>query len=110
MQGLAGVPPCFKGERWPAHCLFPELHLTGTLHGLLLLVVSLLHCCSLRKVSRSPARCFECSKQCLFLPGTEIHDPVDEERGSALRSAAFATLRILLDAGKIALFHHIACK
>ena len=27
MQGLAGVPPCFKGERWPALCLFSVLHL-----------------------------------------------------------------------------------
>src|SRR5437016_289121 len=47
MQGLAGVPPCLKGQRWPSLCLFPLLCLAGTLHVLFLLVVSLLHCCSL---------------------------------------------------------------
>jgi hypothetical protein len=46
MQGLAGVPPCLKGEGWLALCSFLVLCLAGTLHVLLRLVVSLLSYCS----------------------------------------------------------------
>ena len=38
-----------------------------------------------------------------------MKDPIDEERGGALHSTAFATLHIFLDAGKMALCGHIAC-
>jgi len=45
----------------------------------------------------------------MLLPGTAIQDPIDEEGRGALHSAAFATLHIFLDAGKIALLYHIMC-
>src|SRR6266566_1860130 len=38
-----------------------------------------------------------------------LQDPIDEEGRGALHSAAFATLHIFLDAGKIALLYHIMC-
>ena len=44
MQGIASVPPCLKGESWPALRSFPVLCLAYALHLLLVLrVVSLLH-------------------------------------------------------------------
>jgi hypothetical protein len=51
----------------------------------------------------------ECSKQGILLPGTAIQDPIDEERGCSLHSAAFATFHIFLDVEQRALVHHIAC-
>src|SRR3989442_4531354 len=70
MQGLAGVPPYLKGERWPALPSFPVLCLARSLHVLLRLVVSLLYCCSLSLASRSLARCLERSQEGIVLPGT----------------------------------------
>src|SRR6266496_3621836 len=43
MQGLAGVPPGLIGEGWPALPSFPLLCVACVLHGLLHLIVSLLH-------------------------------------------------------------------
>jgi len=56
------------------------------------------------------ARCFECSKQGILLPGTMIQDSIDEERWGTLHPATFATLQILLDTGQRVLFCQSTCE
>src|SRR5204862_3406892 len=109
MQGLAGVPPGLIGQRWPALHPFPVLCVACVLHGLLHLMVSLLHWLLTSRASRCSARCLECSQQGILFPGTAIQDFIDEERGGALHSTAFATFHILLDAGERALVGQSAC-
>src|SRR6266536_5850423 len=64
---------------------------------------------SISRASRCSARCLECSQQGLLFPGTAIQDSIDEERGGALHSTAFATFQILLDAGERALVGQSVC-
>src|SRR6266536_2087338 len=64
---------------------------------------------SISRASRCSARGLECSKQGILFPGTAIQDSIDEERGGALHSTAFATFQILLDAGERALFGQSVC-
>src|SRR6266516_7336650 len=109
MQGLAGLSPGLIGQRWPALRSFPVLFVACVLHVLLHLVR--LSAPQLRpsRESRCSARCLECRKQGLTLPGTAIQGSIDEERGSALYSAAFTPFHILLDAGERALVGQSAC-
>src|SRR6266516_4500738 len=61
------------------------------------------------KLREWSARCLECSQQGIVLPGTAIHNPINEERRGALHATAFATFHILLDAGERALVGQSAC-
>src|SRR5438270_7146732 len=60
-------------------------------------------------ISRCSARCLQCRKQGILFPGTVIQGSIDEERGSALYSAAFTPFHILLDAGECALVGQSVC-
>ena len=44
-----------------------------------------------------------------MLPGAEIQDTINEERGGTLYATAFASFYFLLDAGERALFGHLTC-
>jgi hypothetical protein len=54
-------------------------------------------------------RSFERSKERVVLSGTRRQYSIDEVRRGTLQAAAFATLPLFLDAGKMALFQHITC-
>ena len=56
------------------------------------------------------ARFFECSQQCFLLPGPWIEDAVYKERRRSTHTAAYATLKILLDTANVRTFCYVTCE